>query len=333
MAAISETTFSNALSWMKIHEYRLIFHCLKNVLNVPINDIPILVQVMTCFPTTASHYLSQSWLIMRDVLWHSHEDNFTGNPQVIYPWYEFENAALISQPHLPWAIDDCSMAELGRTNSSSCEHYSAVIMNAMVSQITSLMTFIQVQIKENWKFRVTGLCEGNSPVTGEFPAQWASNEENVSIWWRHHEIAPRWMLQDPIDDMPTLVQAVVWCWAIGNQDICRLMMLPDNNGWIISRITEPIKGHGIDQIDNRRGSSLIWYTFSGRISNSGSKKLWQWGIQLLWILFIIYSISQEICTRFCCALLCCGYAIVHNEFTWSIYPYSSGLLCWHWGNR
>ena len=47
----------------------------------------------------------------------------------------------------------------------------------------------------------------------------------------------------------------------------------------------------------------------------------------------IYSISQEICTQFCCALLCCGYAIVHNEFTWSIYSYSSGLLCWHWGNR
>ena len=47
----------------------------------------------------------------------------------------------------------------------------------------------------------------------------------------------------------------------------------------------------------------------------------------------LYSISQGICTRFCCALLCCGYAIVHNELTWSIYPYSSGLLCWHWGNR
>ena len=46
-----------------------------------------------------------------------------------------------------------------------------------------------------------------------------------------------------------------------------------------------------------------------------------------------YSISQKICTRFCCALLCCGYAIVHNEFIWSIYPYSSGLLCWHRGNR
>ena len=31
-----------------------------------------------------------------------------------------------------------------------------------------------------------------------------------------------------------------------------------------------------------------------------------------------YSISQEIWTRFCCALLCCGHVIVHNEFTWSI---------------
>ena len=42
--------------------------------------------------------------------------------------------------------------------------------------------------KKTPKFRVTGLCEGNWPVTGEFPAQRASNAENVSIWWRHHVI-------------------------------------------------------------------------------------------------------------------------------------------------
>ena len=36
------------------------------------------------------------------------------------------------------------------------------------------------------KLRVTGLCAGNSPGTGEFPAQMASNAENVSIWWRHN---------------------------------------------------------------------------------------------------------------------------------------------------
>ena len=35
--------------------------------------------------------------------------------------------------------------------------------------------------KKTSKLRVTGLCAGNSPVTGEFPAQMASNAENVSI--------------------------------------------------------------------------------------------------------------------------------------------------------
>ena len=41
--------------------------------------------------------------------------------------------------------------------------------------------------KKTSKLCVTGLCAGNSPVTGEFPTQMASNAENVSIWWRHHD--------------------------------------------------------------------------------------------------------------------------------------------------
>ena len=40
--------------------------------------------------------------------------------------------------------------------------------------------------KKTSKLRVTGLYVGNSPMTGEFPAQMTSNAENVSIWWRHH---------------------------------------------------------------------------------------------------------------------------------------------------
>ena len=40
--------------------------------------------------------------------------------------------------------------------------------------------------KKTSKLRVTGVCEGNSPATGEFPAQRASNAEHVSIWLRHH---------------------------------------------------------------------------------------------------------------------------------------------------
>ena len=42
--------------------------------------------------------------------------------------------------------------------------------------------------KKTSKVRVTGLCEGNSPGTGEFPTQRISNAENVSIWWRYHGV-------------------------------------------------------------------------------------------------------------------------------------------------
>ena len=45
---------------------------------------------------------------------------------------------------------------------------------------------IRRRSKKTSKLRFTGLCVGNSPETGEFPAQRASNAENVSIWWRHH---------------------------------------------------------------------------------------------------------------------------------------------------
>ena len=51
-----------------------------------------------------------------------------------------------------------------------------------------LNRFFRRRSKKISKLRVTGLCEGNSPVTGEFPAQRTSNAENVSIWWRHHVI-------------------------------------------------------------------------------------------------------------------------------------------------
>ena len=53
-------------------------------------------------------------------------------------------------------------------------------MGAMASRLFT-QPFIQAQ--ETPKLRVTGLCVGNSPVTGEFPAQKASNAKNVSIWW------------------------------------------------------------------------------------------------------------------------------------------------------
>ena len=71
--------------------------------------------------------------------------------------------------------------------------YSDVILSVMESQITSITivystVYSGTDQKKTSKPRVTGLCEGNSPVTGEFPSQRASNAETVPIWWRHHVI-------------------------------------------------------------------------------------------------------------------------------------------------
>ena len=64
-------------------------------------------------------------------------------------------------------------------------------MGAMTSQITSLTivystVYSRRRSKKTSKLRVIGLWADNFPVTDEFPAQMASNAENVSILWRHH---------------------------------------------------------------------------------------------------------------------------------------------------
>ena len=79
----------------------------------------------------------------------------------------------------------------------SYEHYCDVIMSAMTSPITGVSIIITTVCsgadkKNPSKLCVTGLSEGNLPVTREFPAQKASNVENVSIWWCHHEFCVMW---------------------------------------------------------------------------------------------------------------------------------------------
>ena len=65
-------------------------------------------------------------------------------------------------------------------------HYSDAIMGAMASQdhqpqYCLLNRLFRRRSMKTSKLRVTGRCAGNSSVTGEFPAQMASNAEDVSI--------------------------------------------------------------------------------------------------------------------------------------------------------
>ena len=73
-------------------------------------------------------------------------------------------------------------------------HYIDVIMTTMASQITSLTVVYSIVYsgadqRKHQSSRHWPLC-GEFTGTGEFPAQMASNAENVSIWWRHHDLKP-----------------------------------------------------------------------------------------------------------------------------------------------
>ena len=97
-------------------------------------------------------------------------------------------------------------------------HYNDAIMSAMASQITSLTivyssVYSKRRSKKTSKFRVTGLCAGNSPVTGEFPAQMASNAENVSIRWRHHDGSEHWANKTRTDDITATIQSLTTTFA------------------------------------------------------------------------------------------------------------------------
>ena len=77
-------------------------------------------------------------------------------------------------------------------------HYDDIIMGAIASQITSL-TIVYSTVYSGADQRkhqssaslafVRGIHRVRwiPRVPGEFPAQMASNTENVPIWWRHHE--------------------------------------------------------------------------------------------------------------------------------------------------
>ena len=78
---------------------------------------------------------------------------------------------------------------LGKINALQWRHYERDSVSNHQPHDCLLNRLFRRRSKKTSKPRVTGLCVGNSPGTGEFPAQMASYGENVSIWWRHHDLS------------------------------------------------------------------------------------------------------------------------------------------------
>ena len=83
-------------------------------------------------------------------------------------------------------MDDMTPLGILISQQPNAIHYNDAIMGAMAARNTSLTIVYSSDYSDADKkasmLRVTGLCMGNSLVTGEFHAQRANNAENVSIW-------------------------------------------------------------------------------------------------------------------------------------------------------
>ena len=157
-----------------------------------------LVQVMACCLTATSHYLNQCWLAIPSHLY-QHEFFWTNRMFFIQLgclvwttdlYIRAIHDDVIKWKHFPryWsalcvgnsAVIGCPQPLHGRLNERDG-------VSNHQPQDCLLSRLFRHRPKKTSKLRVTGFCAGNSPVTGEFPAQRASNMENVSIWWCHHD--------------------------------------------------------------------------------------------------------------------------------------------------
>ena len=110
-----------------------------------------LVKVMACFLPAPSHYLIQCW------------------PSSLLPYG-------ITRPQ--WVDRACYPLQWRHNGHDGISNHQPhdCLLNRLFRH----------RSKKTSKLRITGHCARNSPVTGGFPAQMASNAESVSIWWCHH---------------------------------------------------------------------------------------------------------------------------------------------------
>ena len=121
---------------------------------------------------------------------------------------------------------------------SRVRHHSDVLMGSRITGISIVYStfFLRSRWMKTSKVRATGLCEGNSSVTGEFPTQRMSKEEHISIWSRHHGIRMtfrlphfhmHWLLWSAHNNWYLLPCVTVWLvaeefvWDWGNQSTLR----------------------------------------------------------------------------------------------------------------
>ena len=136
-------------------------------------------------------FFPDDWPFVRGIHWSPVHFPLRKETSVVdFAWFLWSQAEHTLEHTVEWLVIGDGMILMWHHCIVPRNLYSDIIMSVLVSEITgvSMDLCFKAQIKENIKIHVTGLCEANTPVTGGFSSQRASNVKNVSIWWCHHEV-------------------------------------------------------------------------------------------------------------------------------------------------
>ena len=126
---------------------------------------------------------------MSTAMWYCTEhDSNTGFPWWRHQMETFSTLLAICAGNSPFPGEFPTQRPVTRSFDITLTHNDHGGVSNHQSHGCLLNRLFRSRSKKTSKLRVTCLCAGNSPGTGEFPAQKASYAENVSIWWRHHDV-------------------------------------------------------------------------------------------------------------------------------------------------
>ena len=102
-----------------------------------------------------------------------------GNAEYVSIWWR-HHGKFIGSSKCQWRIPELGLKiEYMNSLSLRWRHNGHDIVSNHQSHHCLLNRLFGCRSKKTSKLRVTGLCAGNSPETGEFPAEMASNAENL----------------------------------------------------------------------------------------------------------------------------------------------------------
>ena len=141
-------------------------------------------------PTFGNRFLNTSWAVgLTDWIVYFHFFFCILTYAIIYldTSYHFLALSLLlkyslffsSTPVLTSSIDVVFVLSMAMAQLRPLSEWTSQIISLTIVFST---VYSDADQRKKSKLRFTGLCAGNSPETGEFPAQMASYAENVSIW-------------------------------------------------------------------------------------------------------------------------------------------------------